>query len=67
MLDSRKSRKRAQEQIVEFDARQSTTQQQMLLEKLRRQGWSVRTVELGPNGKKRLHLVRIPPKSSRGY
>jgi len=65
MLDSRKPGKRKQVKVVEFDARQSTTQQQALLEKLRQQGWSVRSVELGPSGMKRLHLVRVPPRSSR--
>ncbi len=66
MLDSKKSSKREQVKVVEFDARQSATQQQALLEKLRQQGWSVRSVELEPSGMKRLHLVRVPPRSSRG-
>lgn len=52
---------REETKIVEFDKRKGAAQQEAELQRLRRQGWSVRSVELDPDGTKKVHLVRTRP------
>lgn len=58
--------KKEETRVVEFDTRKGAAQQEAEIERLRREGWAVRSVELGPDGRKRLYLVKgratTPPK-----